>query len=78
MGVIYLNGVSYAGGGGGGGTVNYNSLTDKPTLNGVTLVEGQTTADLGITDDSTTFIDDNNHIAVRIIDNDAIQNLFND
>ena len=37
------------GGGGGGGTSNYNDLTNKPSINGVTLTGDKTTSDLGIT-----------------------------
>lgn len=37
------------GGGGGGGTSNYNDLTNKPSINGVTLSGNKTTNDLGIT-----------------------------
>lgn len=33
----------------GGGTTNYNDLTNKPQVNGVTLSGNKTTADLGIT-----------------------------
>jgi hypothetical protein len=36
------------GGGGGGGTSNYNQLTNKPSINGVTLTGNKTTSDLGI------------------------------
>ena len=38
------------GGGGGGGTSNYNSLTNKPQINGVTLSGNKTSADLNIAD----------------------------
>ena len=50
MGVIYLNGVKYAGGGsgGGGGTSDYEELINKPSLNGVPLTNGQTSEDLNI------------------------------
>ena len=37
-----------AGGGGGGGTSNYNDLTNKPSINNVTLTGNKTTSDLGI------------------------------
>ena len=37
------------GGSGGGGTSNYNDLTNKPSINGVTLTGNKTTGDLGIT-----------------------------
>jgi hypothetical protein len=37
------------GGSGGGGTSNYNDLTNKPSINGVTLSGNKTTSDLGIT-----------------------------
>lgn len=36
------------GGSGGGGTSNYNDLTNKPSINGVTLTGNKTTSDLGI------------------------------
>lgn len=36
------------GGSGGGGTSNYNQLTNKPSINGVTLTGNKTTSDLGI------------------------------
>lgn len=36
-------------GGGGGGTSNYSDLTNKPSINGVTLVGDKTPQDLGIT-----------------------------
>lgn len=35
-------------GGGGGGTSNYNSLSNKPSINSVTLSGNKTLADLGI------------------------------
>lgn len=37
------------GGGGGTGTTDYNDLTNKPKVNGVTLSGNKTSADLGIT-----------------------------
>lgn len=37
-----------AGGGGGGGTSDYNDLTNKPSINNVTLTGNKTTSDLGI------------------------------
>ena len=36
-------------GGGGGGTSDYSDLSNKPSINGVTLVGNKTTGDLGIT-----------------------------
>ena len=39
-----------SGGGGGGGTTNYNDLTNKPSINNVTLSGNMTTGDLGIHD----------------------------
>ena len=36
-------------GGGGGGTTNYNSLDNKPQINGVTLEGNKTPQELGIT-----------------------------
>lgn len=41
--------LSEGGSGGGGGTSDYNPLTNKPQVNGVTLVGNKTTSDLGIT-----------------------------
>jgi len=38
--------------GGGGGTSNYNDLTNKPSINGVTLSGNKTTSDLGINADN--------------------------
>jgi len=35
-------------GGGGGGTTNYNDLSNKPQINGVSLSGNKTTSDLGI------------------------------
>jgi hypothetical protein len=39
-----------SGGGGGGGTSDYTDLTNKPKINGVTLVGDKSTADLGISE----------------------------
>lgn len=36
--------------GGGGGTSNYNALTNKPSINGVTLIGNKTSSDLGVQD----------------------------
>lgn len=41
--------LSEGGSGGGGGTSDYNPLTNKPQINGVTLIGNKTTNDLGIT-----------------------------
>lgn len=35
---------------GGGGTSNYNELTNKPSINGVTLIGNKTSSDLGVQD----------------------------
>lgn len=37
------------GGGGGGGTDDYNDLSNKPSINGVTLIGNKTTSQIGIT-----------------------------
>lgn len=45
---------AFIGGGGSGGgssAVNYNGLTNKPTINGVVLQGNKTTSDLGIKED---------------------------
>lgn len=39
----------HSGGGGGGGTSNYNDLSNKPSINGVTLSGNKTSEDLNIT-----------------------------
>lgn len=36
------------GGGGGGGTSNYNGLSNKPSINSVTLTGNKSLSDLGI------------------------------
>ena len=38
------------GGGGGGGTSNYNDLTNKPSINSITLSGNKTSSDLGLQD----------------------------
>lgn len=38
----------HSGGGGGGGTSNYNDLSNKPSINGVTLSGNKTSEDLNI------------------------------
>ena len=40
---------TYGGGSGSGGTTNYNDLTNKPSINGITLTGNKTPLDLGIT-----------------------------
>ena len=40
----------HSGGGGGGGTSNYNDLSNKPSINGVTLTGNKTSEDLNIGD----------------------------
>lgn len=44
----YLDAIVRNGGGGGGGTSNYNALTNKPSINGVTLIGNKTLEDLGV------------------------------
>lgn len=45
-----VNGELYApnNGGGGGGTTNYNDLSNKPTINNVTLIGNKSFSDLGL------------------------------
>lgn len=38
----------YGGGSGSGGTTDYNDLTNKPSINGITLTGNKTSIDLGI------------------------------
>ena len=52
MGSIIKNGINYSGSGSGGsGVSSYTELTDKPSINNVTLTGNKTTADLGIVSD---------------------------
>ena len=44
----YLDAIVRNGGGGGGGTSNYNALTNKPQINGVTLIGNKTLEELGV------------------------------
>ena len=74
MGVIYKNGVSY---GGGGGSGDYEDITNKPQINGNTLEGNLTAADLGLADDNTLSVNEDGELAVVVIDNNAIQSLFN-
>ena len=46
--VAAINEAAQSGGGGGGGTTNYNSLTNKPQINGHTLSGNQTAEQLGL------------------------------
>lgn len=43
-----------ANGGGGGGTSDYSQLSNKPSINGSTLIGNKTSADLGLADEYTT------------------------
>lgn len=45
---FYIKNGEAGSGGGGGGTSNYNDLTNKPSINNVTLTGNKTTSDLGI------------------------------
>lgn len=47
-GSVSGSGSSSGGGGGGGGTSNYNSLSNKPKINGVVLTGNKTGSDLGL------------------------------
>ena len=49
--------------GGGGGTSNYNDLTNKPTINNVTLSGNKTLADLGIATKTSDLTNDSNFIS---------------
>ena len=49
MGVIYLHGIADGkGSGGGGGTDDYNDLSNKPQVNGVSLAGNKTSDDLDL------------------------------
>lgn len=47
--IIALYGSGSGGGSGSSGTTNYNDLTNKPSINGITLTGNKTPLDLGIT-----------------------------
>ena len=47
------------GGGGGGGTTNYNSLSNKPQINSVTLSGDKTSEDLGLASEDVIVYSDN-------------------
>lgn len=46
--IVINDGVISAVGGGSGGTTNYNTLSNKPQINGITLSGNQTSTDLGL------------------------------
>lgn len=77
MGVIYKNDISYGGGSSGSGSSDYSDLTNKPSLNGVSLAEGQTTEDLGLVNDITTYMAADGSIAIGLVSDDQINALFN-
>ncbi len=49
--------IKEGGGGGSGGTTNYNALTNKPSINGVTLTGALTLQQLGIAEISNSEIE---------------------
>ena len=49
--------IKEGGGGGTGGTTNYNSLTNKPSINGITLTGALTLQQLGIAEISNSEIE---------------------
>ena len=55
--------------GGGGGTSNYNQLTNKPSINGVTLTGNKTTSDLGIVENVQADWDETDSTAPSYIQN---------
>ena len=65
MGVIYRNGIAYGGGGGGTGTSDYLVLTNKPSINGITLTGNKLTEDLVLVDDTTITVDANHKLALK-------------
>ena len=64
MGLIYKNGISYGGGssGGGSGSSDYEDLSNKPSINGVTLQGNKTTSDLNIQTGTTCSVQNENLI----------------
>lgn len=56
-------------GGGGSGTSNYNQLTNKPSINGVTLTGNKTTSDLGIVENVQADWDETDSTAPSYIQN---------
>lgn len=66
---------AHSSGGGGGGTSDYSQLTNKPSINGVTLSGNKTSADLGINLSSITDITSDitdNEVGVNISDYDML------
>lgn len=58
-------------GGGGGGTTNYNSLSNKPQINGVTLSGNKTAADLGLANASDIPTVPTGSLALPLMDGEA-------
>ena len=48
---------AHSSGGGGGGTSDYSQLSNKPSINGVSLIGNKTSADLNISSGGITFED---------------------
>lgn len=46
--MLVLDKINNGGGGGGGGTSNYNDLSNKPSINSVTLSGDKSPSDLGM------------------------------
>ena len=73
--LLELKKVIEAGGGGGGGTTDYNALSNKPTLNGVTIEGNLVSKDVKVEGDyNTTYDPDDETI---IISQDMLNNLIN-
>lgn len=47
---------------GGGGTSDYNALTNKPSINGVTLLGDKSTAELGLPTKTSDLVNDSGYI----------------
>ena len=51
--------------GGSGGSTSYEDLTNKPTINGNTIDGNLNTSDLGLVDNKTIKVDNNNQITIK-------------
>lgn len=60
------------GGGGGGGTTNYDQLSNKPSINNVTLTGNKTTSDLGIIENVQADWDETDSTAPSYIQNKPV------
>lgn len=66
MGVIYKDGIPYGGSSASiEGTSDYVELSNKPSINNVTLAGDKTVGELDIVDNETITVDANNKLALK-------------